>query len=75
MTRQMLHAVLLFKKRLISHFVSSQVFVDKHFIGVLDYKTQELSLPDGKVILCVCVCLHPSLCSLVPAFYKLISEG
>uniref|UniRef100_A0A671VDY1 Beta-galactosidase n=1 Tax=Sparus aurata TaxID=8175 RepID=A0A671VDY1_SPAAU len=24
------------------------VFVDKHFIGVLDYKTQELSLPDGK---------------------------
>uniref|UniRef100_A0A8C4EKI1 Beta-galactosidase n=1 Tax=Dicentrarchus labrax TaxID=13489 RepID=A0A8C4EKI1_DICLA len=24
------------------------VFVDKHFIGVLDYKTQELALPDGK---------------------------
>ncbi|XP_034557095.1 beta-galactosidase-1-like protein 2 [Notolabrus celidotus] len=24
------------------------VFVDKHFIGVLDYKTQELSLPEGK---------------------------
>uniref|UniRef100_A0A8C9YUA0 Beta-galactosidase n=1 Tax=Sander lucioperca TaxID=283035 RepID=A0A8C9YUA0_SANLU len=25
------------------------VFVDKHFVGVLDYKTQELALPDGKV--------------------------
>uniref|UniRef100_A0A8C2ZIW8 Beta-galactosidase n=1 Tax=Cyclopterus lumpus TaxID=8103 RepID=A0A8C2ZIW8_CYCLU len=24
------------------------VFVAKHFVGVLDYKTQELSLPDGK---------------------------
>ncbi|XP_071327801.1 beta-galactosidase-1-like protein 2 [Trachinotus anak] len=24
------------------------VFVDKHFVGVLDYKTQELALPDGK---------------------------
>ncbi|XP_029303033.1 beta-galactosidase-1-like protein 2 isoform X2 [Cottoperca gobio] len=24
------------------------VFVDKHFLGVLDYKTQELALPDGK---------------------------
>lgn len=24
------------------------VFVDKHFVGVLDYKTQELPLPDGK---------------------------
>lgn len=23
-------------------------FVDKHFVGVLDYKTQELALPDGK---------------------------
>lgn len=71
----MLHAVLLFKRILISHFVSSQVFVDKHFIGVLDYKTQELSLPDGKVILSAFVCLRPSLYSLVPASYKLISEG
>ncbi|XP_069390129.1 beta-galactosidase-1-like protein 2 isoform X3 [Paralichthys olivaceus] len=25
------------------------VFVDKIFVGVLDYKTQELALPDGKV--------------------------
>ncbi|XP_022616923.1 beta-galactosidase-1-like protein 2 [Seriola dumerili] len=24
------------------------VFVDKHFVGVLDYKIQELALPDGK---------------------------
>ncbi|XP_070825918.1 beta-galactosidase-1-like protein 2 [Chaetodon trifascialis] len=24
------------------------VFVDKHFVGILDYNTQELSLPDGK---------------------------
>uniref|UniRef100_A0A8D3CUX2 Beta-galactosidase n=1 Tax=Scophthalmus maximus TaxID=52904 RepID=A0A8D3CUX2_SCOMX len=24
------------------------VFVDRHFVGVLDYKTQELALPDGK---------------------------
>ncbi|KAM7399595.1 hypothetical protein PAMP_018860 [Pampus punctatissimus] len=24
------------------------VFVDKHFVGVLDYKTQELAIPDGK---------------------------
>ncbi|XP_029373697.1 beta-galactosidase-1-like protein 2 isoform X2 [Echeneis naucrates] len=24
------------------------VFVDKHFVGVLDYKTQELAVPDGK---------------------------
>ncbi|XP_074535593.1 beta-galactosidase-1-like protein 2 [Halichoeres trimaculatus] len=24
------------------------VFVDKHFVGVLDYKTQELALPEGK---------------------------
>ncbi|XP_076592230.1 beta-galactosidase-1-like protein 2 isoform X2 [Chaetodon auriga] len=24
------------------------VFVDKHFVGVLDYNTQELALPDGK---------------------------
>ncbi|KAM9359218.1 beta-galactosidase-1-like protein 2 isoform 2-T2 [Symphorus nematophorus] len=24
------------------------VYVDKHFVGVLDYKTHELSLPDGK---------------------------
>lgn len=24
------------------------VFVDKHFVGVLDYKTQELPVPDGK---------------------------
>ncbi|TDH15060.1 hypothetical protein EPR50_G00027820 [Perca flavescens] len=24
------------------------VFVDKHFVGVLDYETQELPLPDGK---------------------------
>lgn len=28
----------------------SQVFVDKQFVGVLDYETQELSLPEGKVI-------------------------
>ncbi|XP_051254286.1 beta-galactosidase-1-like protein 2 isoform X2 [Dicentrarchus labrax] len=27
---------------------NASVFVDKHFIGVLDYKTQELALPDGK---------------------------
>ncbi|XP_058489724.1 beta-galactosidase-1-like protein 2 [Solea solea] len=24
------------------------VFVDKHFVGILDYKTQELAVPDGK---------------------------
>ncbi|XP_010755422.3 beta-galactosidase-1-like protein 2 [Larimichthys crocea] len=24
------------------------VYVEKHFVGVLDYKTQELALPDGK---------------------------
>lgn len=24
------------------------VFVDKHFVGILDYKTQELPVPDGK---------------------------
>nr|XP_046246296.1 beta-galactosidase-1-like protein 2 isoform X2 [Scatophagus argus] len=24
------------------------VFVDKHFVGILDYRTQELSLPDGQ---------------------------
>uniref|UniRef100_UPI0037E7EAE8 beta-galactosidase-1-like protein 2 n=1 Tax=Semicossyphus pulcher TaxID=241346 RepID=UPI0037E7EAE8 len=24
------------------------VYVDKHFVGVLDYKTQELALPEGK---------------------------
>ena len=35
--------------------LSSQVYVDKHFVGVLDYRTHELSLPDGKVA-CVCVC-------------------
>lgn len=27
----------------------SQVFVDKHFVGVLDYTVQELAIPDGKV--------------------------
>lgn len=26
-----------------------QVFVDKHFVGVLDYTVQELAVPDGKV--------------------------
>lgn len=28
---------------------SFKVFVDKHFVGVLDYKVQEIALPDGKV--------------------------
>lgn len=26
-----------------------QVFVDKQFAGILDYETQELSLPEGTV--------------------------
>lgn len=32
-----------------------QVFVDRQFVGVLDYETQELSLPEGKVTLPVTV--------------------
>lgn len=27
-----------------------QVFVDRQCVGCLDYKTQELALPDGKVL-------------------------
>lgn len=32
-----------------------QVFVDRQFVGVLDYETQELSVPEGKVTLTVIV--------------------
>lgn len=34
--------------------------MDRQFVGVLDYETQELSLPDGKVTclsVCLCVCV------------------
>lgn len=39
----------------------SEVFVDKQFAGVLDYETQELSLPEGKVTSTVTVCLFKSV--------------
>lgn len=42
-----------------SHFffflLPCQVFVDRQFVGVLDYETQELSVPEGKVTLTVIV--------------------